>query len=59
MSMLEKKEMIETGMPKLSVRHQCEILELNRSNIYYHAKPENVYNLLLMRLLDEEYTRHP
>jgi putative transposase len=38
---------------------QCELLELNRSTLYY--KPEGIseYNLLLMRLLDEQYTRTP
>jgi len=30
-----------------------------RSSYYYEPAKESEYNLLLMRLLDEEYTRHP
>lgn len=59
MSMLQKKTMLEVDSQGLSIRRQCELLELNRSNVYYQTQPEDAYNLLLMRLLDEEYTRHP
>jgi putative transposase len=43
----------------LSVRKQCELLDVNRTSLYY--KPQAVDGLtdLLMRLIDEEYTRHP
>ena len=43
----------------MSVRRQCELLALNRSSLYYVAAAESAENLRLMRLLDEEYTRHP
>jgi putative transposase len=45
--------------PKLSIRRQCELLDLNRCNLYYHSREETAYNLHLMRLLDEEYTKYP
>jgi putative transposase len=32
---------------------------LARSSYYYRAQPESAENLYFMRLLDEEYTRHP
>lgn len=51
--------LIETEHPMLSARRQCKLLGLNRSNLYYHPKTEDSYNLKLMRLLDEEYTRYP
>lgn len=54
-----KCNMIETNHPILSIRQQCALLNLNRSSLYYTATGENEYNLLLMKLLDEEYTRHP
>jgi putative transposase len=38
---------------------QCELLGLARSSYYYEPVPENAENLLLMRLLDEQYTRTP
>ena len=50
---------IEVGHRGLSVRRQCELLGLHRSNRYYEPVPECVENLQLMRLIDEEYLRHP
>jgi putative transposase len=41
------------------MRRQCELLGLNRSTLYYQPASETQENLRLMRLLDEEYTRHP
>ena len=51
--------MIDWEHLELSVRRQCELLGLNRSTLYYEAVPETAENLCLMRLIDEEYTRHP
>ena len=51
--------MIERNHPELSVRRQCEVIGLNRSSLYYQPVGESVYNLRLMRLLDEQYTRTP
>jgi putative transposase len=35
------------------------MLELSRSSYYYHPRPESDLNLLLMCLIDEQYTRTP
>ena len=43
----------------LSVYQQCELLGLSRSSLYYDPRPIDDETLLLMRLVDEEYTRHP
>ena len=43
----------------ISVRRQCELLGVNRSGLYYQPLGEGAENLKLMRLIDEEYTRHP
>ena len=51
--------MIDAGHPELSVRRQCALLGLSRSAWYYEPAAESVENLALMRLVDEEYTRHP
>jgi putative transposase len=45
--------------PKVSVRHQCELLALNRSSYYYQCAPESEENLALMRRLDELHLEHP
>ncbi len=52
--------MIEADYQDLSIARQCELIGLARSS-YYRAKTEieSEENLILMRLIDEEYTRHP
>jgi len=59
MSIKEKCEMIERNHEQLSIRTQCALLGLHRSNLSYQAISESSENLLLMKLLDEEYTRYP
>jgi len=51
--------MIEPEHPALSVRRQCELLDLARSGLYYEPRGESQKNLQLMRLIDEAYTRWP
>jgi len=41
--------MIEMENPNISISRQCELLALNRSS----------YDLHLMRLIDEQYTKTP
>ena len=41
------------------VRQQCQLLVLPRSSYYYQGQPESATNLTYMRLMDQEYTRHP
>jgi len=45
--------------PEIPVSRQCELLDLARSSFYYKPVGEDDSNLELMRLMDEEYTRHP
>ncbi len=42
-----------------SIRRQCRLAGISRSHFYYDAVPVSPLNLLLMRLIDEEYLRHP
>lgn len=51
--------MIDPGHPSLSILSQCKLLDLPRSSYYYVAKGEDPYNLKLMRLIDEHYTKRP
>jgi putative transposase len=44
---------------EFSVRHQCELLGVNRSSLFYKPTGESEENLRLMRLLDEQYTKTP
>ena len=50
---------MEPGHAEISVRRQCDLLGVNRSGLYYQPVGESAENLMLMRLIDEEYTRHP
>jgi putative transposase len=51
--------LVEADHAEISVRRQCELLGVNRSGLYYQPVGESEENLRLMRLIDEEYTRHP
>ena len=57
--MEEKRALIEPEHASISLARQCELLGLARSSYYYQPVPESEENLLLMRLLDEQYTRTP
>ena len=62
MSLLEKRICIEPGHSQLSIACQCQLLGLHRSSYYRqnnYPMEESDENLKLMRLIDEEYTRHP
>lgn len=53
--------MVEPDHKQLSVSQQCKLLHLPRSS-YYRAATQHIEteeNLTLMRLIDEEYMRHP
>jgi putative transposase len=43
----------------ISICRQCELIGLPRASFYYEPAGESAENLLLMRLLDEQYTRTP
>lgn len=59
LSLDEKKHLILPTHATLSIRQQCDLLDLSRSSLYYEEAAASDYNLLLMNLIDEEYTRHP
>jgi putative transposase len=43
----------------LSIREQCELIALTRSNYYYQPKGWSAEELELLRVIDEIYTEHP
>ena len=54
-----KRACIESRLPGLSVRRQCELLGLNRSSWYYRPAGESAENLQWMRRIDEQYLKTP
>jgi len=57
--MKTRRNWIEPSHFFLSISRQCVLTGVNRSSWYYKGRPENRENLLLMRLLDEQYMRTP
>lgn len=59
--MAQKCQCIEPSHPRLSIARQCALLGLPRASYYrgLGGGEETAENLQLMRLIDEEYTRHP
>jgi putative transposase len=57
---VSEKRMLVNLKGDLTIKRQCELIALERSSFYRApAQGENKENLKLMRLIDEEYTRHP
>jgi putative transposase len=50
---------VEPEHPEISIRRQCALLGLSRASLYYEPVEESQENLLLMRLIDQQYTRLP
>ncbi|HUA24329.1 MAG TPA: IS3 family transposase [Steroidobacteraceae bacterium] len=54
----ERTEMIDRGTA-LSVKRQCELLDLNRTGVYYTPRPVPEKDLKVMRRIDELHLRWP
>lgn len=59
MSVERRREAIEPDHPDLSISRQCELVSVNRSTFYREPAPETALNLLLMRLIDEQFLETP
>lgn len=59
MTIDQKRRLVENASKELSIQAQCDALGLARSSFYYQVASETEENLLLMRLIDEEYMRCP
>jgi len=53
-----KRDLVESKQAKraISLTRQCEIMDINRSNMYYQPRPISAKDLLIMRRIDEVYT---
>jgi putative transposase len=51
--------LIEPLNDHLSVRRQCELLDINRSSFYLQPAVESEENLRLMRLIDQQFLKTP
>ena len=55
----QKRAIIIKEEDGLSVRQQCELLELNRSTLYYEPVPVSESDIRLMNEIDELFTKKP
>jgi len=51
--------MIDPAHPQISIRRQCKLIGLHRSTYYLEPAGESPFNLMLMRLIDEQYMKTP
>ena len=57
--MSDKRRWVEPESCGLSIARQCELLGLSRSSYYYEPAGETAENLVLMRLIDEQFLKTP
>jgi putative transposase len=55
----EKKRLIEPEHIMIPISRQCELLDFSRASYYYRSERDDSYNLRLMNLIDEQFTRTP
>lgn len=55
----EKRLLIESNHPGLSILAQCETLGLAKSSYYYTLVPESIINLSLMKRIEEIHYQYP
>jgi len=59
MSKDRRQMCIEKENTRISVRRQCKLLSLVRSNLYYQPKGESTQNLRLMKIIDKQFLETP
>ncbi|HWR08319.1 IS3 family transposase [Sporomusa sp.] len=55
----ERLAMVEKGDKKLSMTRQANLLDVNRTSLYYRSVPISQEELDIKQLIDEIYTKHP
>lgn len=50
---------MEPEHPTVPIVRQCRLLDLARASFYYEPEGETDLNLMLMRMIDREFLRHP
>jgi putative transposase len=59
MSTTQKRQKVVKAHPRLSLKQQCNILSIHRSELYYKPKGESLLNLRLMEAIDRYFIDHP
>ena len=59
MSVNEKRALIDKSSLTLSIRSQCDLIGLNRANLYYRPVEISQETLDIMNHIDRVFTKHP
>jgi putative transposase len=59
MSRTKRKEMINRDCTNLSLTHQCKLLKISRSSLYYTPVGFDAETLALMNEIDRVFTKYP
>jgi putative transposase len=51
--------MVDRQHPSLSVIHQCKLLDISRSGLYYQPAGTSQEDVTLMKLIDRQYLATP
>jgi putative transposase len=54
-----RRLLVEKDNTEISVRRQCELLQVHRSNVYYTPRIISLEELAVMNAIDREYIKHP
>jgi len=55
----KKRQETEPMNPKIGISRRCVLMDLLRSSFCYKPEGEDEYNLMLMRMINEKYTKYP
>lgn len=54
-----RKQMVNSTLVAPSLRRQCELLNINRSSLYYSNRPRLIDEVTLMNLIRDTWLAHP
>lgn len=57
--MKQRQRLLEVGHQKLSIRKQCDLLQVSRGSFYYEPRGEKEDNIQMMKLMDKHLLHHP
>ena len=57
--MIERRKLVDINGGKISIRKQCELLQVSRSGLYYKPSEISMEDKIIMRKIDEQFTKTP
>ena len=59
MSTTERRQLVVSAHPRVSLTKQCELLDISRSSVYYKPKGQSALNEVLMKHINRHFLEHP